>query len=458
MTTTETPDSRRRCLVACIVTALALTLYACGSVSDPNAGDPDAGSGGGGDGGNLGPEIISITPADGAQRVSVLSDVAIEVTTSLDPATIDGTSVVLRNMAGEIVVNGDVSYDDGAKQIVFTPSIPLLWGATYELALSSVTDPDGFPLADTTVTFQTYRNPMTRTTNYSRTEINHYWNYINDADGFNTRVQIYDEPGGDDTWMTSDDVMSSYVDYEYDDGRWVAGITHPGPGPDQQWFTADDEISAYSVTDWGERGLRTAIWSYNGPGNDGEWRTGDDELNVVTGYEYDDGGHLVEMKRSSAPGSDGVHLTDDDTYDFTWSWDFDADGRQVKWYAYGADGALTTHRSYTYDSNGALLGYVYYNNPGADQTWLTADDGIQNHYAYQLTPERLNARFIYYAGTGPDEDWLTSDDTMQSHTEYSYDSLGNRTATDWHNDPGTDGQWLTDDDIRYNGAEYDTSL
>lgn len=458
MTTTETPDSRRRYLFATALTAIALTLYACGSVSDPNAGDPDAGSFGGGDGGLVGPEIISTSPADGAARVSVLSDVRVDVSTSLDPATIDGSSVVLRDMAGQVTIRGDVAYDDGAKQIVFTPALPLAWGATYELSLSSIADPSGIPLADATVSFVTYRNPITRVTNYSRTSINYYWDYEHDADGRTTRILSYQEPGPDDMWMTADDVLASHTDYEYAGDTYVATVAYDGPGLDQQWLTGDDEVSSYSENDWTARGARDRIRSYNSPGPDGQWRTSDDVPFLVTGYDYNGDGHMVEMTRSSDPGTDGMWLTDDDSYDFRWQWDIDDDGKQTHWYAYDAVDAITSHRSYTYDSDGALLGYVYYNHPGADQIWLTGDDGVQSHYAYALNQDRLSERFIYYTGTGPDEDWLTSDDTVQSYSATAYDSAGNRVSASWYDDAGTDEQWFTGDDTRYVANDYDTSL
>jgi len=68
-----------------------------------------------------------------------------------------------------------------------------------------------------------------------------YHDYIYDAAGNLTRIQIFADPGIDGQWFNADDTLAAYDDFKYaPNGNRLSYKRCYDPGVDGLWFTADD--------------------------------------------------------------------------------------------------------------------------------------------------------------------------------------------------------------------------
>ncbi|HWI05944.1 MAG TPA: DUF4082 domain-containing protein, partial [Solirubrobacteraceae bacterium] len=105
------------------------------------------------------PRVSSVSPTDGQSAVPAGAKVTVTFDERLDPLTVNGGSIVLRDAAGNPIV-GNVEYDDAARKATLTPSSPLPLGTSFTATVKSgtagVTDTAGNEFAaDYSWTFNT---------------------------------------------------------------------------------------------------------------------------------------------------------------------------------------------------------------------------------------------------------------------------------------------------------------
>jgi subtilisin-like proprotein convertase family protein len=83
------------------------------------------------------PSVVSVTPAIGAPDVANDTSFVLTFSMAMDPATIDGTSVFLLDVASLEQVPATVVYDSGSLTATLTPASQLTAGSTYELTVTS---------------------------------------------------------------------------------------------------------------------------------------------------------------------------------------------------------------------------------------------------------------------------------------------------------------------------------
>jgi methionine-rich copper-binding protein CopC len=89
--------------------------------------------------------VTGTTPADGATGISVAVAPTATFNRSLNPATVNGTSVTLTRTSGSVAAT--VSYDDATKRITITPNQALAFGVQYTARIAgTVAAPDGVTL------------------------------------------------------------------------------------------------------------------------------------------------------------------------------------------------------------------------------------------------------------------------------------------------------------------------
>ena len=92
-------------------------------------------------GGDVAPTVVSHLPASGAAGVPVGSSVSATFNEALDPATVNGSTFLLKD-AAQAPVAASVSYDAGLRTAILTPSSPLAYSTTYTATLKGgSTDP-----------------------------------------------------------------------------------------------------------------------------------------------------------------------------------------------------------------------------------------------------------------------------------------------------------------------------
>jgi len=106
-----------------------------------------AGSDSSGGSANGGPQIVSITPDDGAGDQALDTTVVVVFSEPLDPETVTETSFKL--LDGDAQLKGRLELNDKHDRLTFKPDQPLDLFATYHVEISrDVTDSDGNQLAD----------------------------------------------------------------------------------------------------------------------------------------------------------------------------------------------------------------------------------------------------------------------------------------------------------------------
>jgi hypothetical protein len=83
------------------------------------------------------PSVVSVSPLDGAVDVPITTAVSVSFSEAMNPATIDGTTVTLKNAATSAAIPATVAYDAGSKTATLTPSSSLSFGNAYALTVST---------------------------------------------------------------------------------------------------------------------------------------------------------------------------------------------------------------------------------------------------------------------------------------------------------------------------------
>lgn len=292
----------------------------------------------------------------------------------------------------------------------------------------------------------------------------------------------YNAAGGDSTWFTGDDMISSYEITKYNmmtNGRLQYIIT-AASGSDSTWYTWDDEIVGYNEYTYDAKGNNTGLTTYtkngidnlpftadDGIGNDGNWLYLEEVPYSSTQSIYNADKKVIKRWNITGPGTDNTWFTNDDIL----------------------PGGYTV---YSYNINGKLgLEEIY--SIGVNNSWFDGDDVLESHITHQYdgsgrkskqshyTNSVLQFYYLYTYGANnrvskislySDIDVLLSYDLytydaknrvyeFSSHTNldtvtykarYSYNSANQKTRSLSSTHPGADSIFFTDDDT--NGLYY----
>jgi len=87
------------------------------------------------------PTVLSTVPANGATNVAVLTPITVTFSEAMNPATINGSTIVLMVTSTGAVISGSVSYDGSSNTATFTASAgTLAFGTGYTLSVSGAAD------------------------------------------------------------------------------------------------------------------------------------------------------------------------------------------------------------------------------------------------------------------------------------------------------------------------------
>jgi hypothetical protein len=457
------------------------------------------GGGGGDDATDAGHDtrIVSTVPANGDAKVSVLVDPTITLDGTLRAASVDATTVTLREVGRHAALPAAIDYS-GDTITVRTP-LALSHGTTYELTLDGLVDDRGRALDATHVQFTTYANPLVREVGYSGGEIAQWTAYGDDV------VTVYTGIGTDGDWFTHDDVIDE-MDRDTRDnlGHVVQHVTYVGPGTNGTWGNDDDDIEGWTAIEYDTAGQVVREIHYNGPGDDGIWLDGNDRvLDYQERDRPDADGRYTRQTRYSDPGANGTWIDDDDVPSFHVDRTEDDAGRTVAdaqydgpgldgiWRngddhvaiayvsEYDADGNLTRFRRQSGAGNDRvwntdddpITGYdrvdsqagvrtrtVSFSDVGLDGMWFSPDDDVSFYdNVDQPFHKDLVAREGAFGGPGDNGIWFTEDDAVVSRTTRAFDAAGNVDTLGQYISPGLDGDWYTNDDVPAYVATYDTT-
>jgi hypothetical protein len=445
--------------------------------------------------------VASSSPAEGAIRVGILSDVSATFDAALDPSSINAGTVSLTHELRPLPrFPGLVSYNAGSKTITLSPMFSLPNGADLTLSIDGVKDAAGMAVEPVRINFRTAQNPITRRVFGGGGQTTSWEYFTLTADAREDERFRFNGPGDDGDWFTNDDLPSRFSKTTYDAaGHRITQASFRDPGDDGDWSTGDDDLLFATRYIWeGDQLIRRE--NLGGPGADGDWFTNDEPLiGWFTSVDEADGGADTEY---GDPGPDETWMTNDDVVTSVGWYELDADGNQTS--LVQIQGAGPDEELYTEDDEGFALTYVYDENgwstegrtivaAGADGDWLTNDDVVSDRTTFELDLEAHTLEGRVYVGAGGDETWgtgddvlgrfestnlvakqlggrtvaveagddgdmFTSDDLEQGYHEEIRDESGARTRVITCVDPGPDGDWFTSDDPIDLDETYDASL
>jgi methionine-rich copper-binding protein CopC len=129
---------RQMAIALCV--AAAFVVASCSSTSNPSSVPAD-------------PTVDSMSPADGATDVGLIQRVEIGFSEAIDPATVNGTTLVVTARG----VTGSVEYDESSDTVTFTPDTLYAASSWFDVVVSGeVADLEGNLMGqDETSSFQT---------------------------------------------------------------------------------------------------------------------------------------------------------------------------------------------------------------------------------------------------------------------------------------------------------------
>lgn len=406
---------------------------------------------------------------------------------SIDPAAVSRDYFVLVSELGE-APKVSLTHDAGSHTVTITPTVPLRYAHTYELRVGSVPSADGRLGSSAIIQFRTDLTVVGRELYFDNSGgVSRYTTMAYTAMGVRRAMADYRDPGPDGMWLTDDDVATrawSFGVRDTDDE--VENTYAEDPGADDVFGTSDDVIQSRTVVSMGRYRDRETI-VYYGPGPDGTWRTSDDVVSLHSTRLWSEElpVHLLRHDQRQA-GPDGSMGTADDVVGGT-SYEYGEDGRmrsartynageltaltRYEWpdalvrrtirYAAGPDGVFETAddpiAGYTeerFDERGLLIAATTVVGAAADGAWFTADDDVTHRVVHDYDLRGVRFTHSSFDGPGPDGTWGTSDDQMSWCVEYVRDLEGRPIAAERYTDPGPDGIWRTSDDVRSSRTEF----
>lgn len=277
--------------------------------------------------------INALSPANGAQTVSVKTDLTVTLSHSLDSSAFDGSELTVRSSVTDREVTGLWVYDEPNSQLVFTPDYPLATETTYTVELNeSLISEEVDALTDVSWSFTTTEDYNVLYTNVSEECSGNcdYEVWAWDEDGLAIQIANINDDGGSNAYISGSKYKGLYwfSAYTADHGTeiWVSDGTPyytelfadliPGTDSSQPGsFTILGDY-LYFVANSGEDTERGVLWRTDGTVDGTEiWfnprsDTGsanarnlyvlDDRL-VFTAYGDDDNGTYV---------TDAIYATD----------------------------------------------------------------------------------------------------------------------------------------------------
>jgi hypothetical protein len=92
------------------------------------------------------PTIVSLSPADSATNVGVITAISATFSEPIDSATVTGVSFTLTSASGAVAA--EIMYDPATRSATLLPHAPLAAGTTYTATIAGVSDIAGNELAD----------------------------------------------------------------------------------------------------------------------------------------------------------------------------------------------------------------------------------------------------------------------------------------------------------------------
>lgn len=156
-----------------------------------------------------GPRVVSITPADGATKVSAVTPVVVVFSEAIAPASLGADGVTISKQGETTAVPAAVSLGTAGTVVSLFPSTPLEAGASYRVRISnSITDKSGLPVEGSLESTFSVRPPENR--------------------GAGGQLVIY-EPGGAGPTPADRALIDAIPGYEPgSDGGKVAAVGSPG--------------------------------------------------------------------------------------------------------------------------------------------------------------------------------------------------------------------------------------
>ena len=118
-------------------------------------------------------------------------------------------------------------------------------------------------------------------------------------------------------------------------------------------------------------------------------------------------------------------------------------------------GIVGSYATFEYDAAGIRTKRTYFNAPGVDGEWFTADDVISNYSLFNTLQNTITAYVISHSDAGPDAIWFTPDDIIGYYmADITDTTTGAKIAIARYNTAGLDRTWFTmDDEISFANAK-----
>ena len=456
------------------------------------------------------PAVVSVVPADGASKISVLTKLEVAFSNDVDVDSLNASIIELEYAgtyytkqymhtvyhdrmsigcafchgvvsssqmpallnkpyeyvaeASKYKVPTSIAYDSSTKTVTFSPLKPLEYAGTYELRLNGIKDVNGKDVPPFAASFSTSENQILATLRPAQSGKN-FTVYSYEAG----KTVLYNAAGPDGDWQaTEDNVVSAYTAGFLDEnGRQEKVVYYGDSGGDGQWFTENDVVQGYDRYIFDPNGKLNKIVYYDSSGSNGVWFDDDDEIKNYQSYSYNGSGNLVAALYYANSGLDKMWFSDDDVAEGNClSSVFDANGKKILIITYSAagpdenwnteDDLVSSYRRMEYDSNGQLSHTIAYKEAGLDGKWSNEDDVVSAYTGYSYDTQGNQTKIVNYLGAGDDNSWFTPDDVISSYDAFTFNDTGNETRYVIYNNSGSDGVWFSEDDqiANYQSFEY----
>ena len=393
-------------------------------------------------------KILSVTPANNSNKVSILSDIRIEFEYVLSQQDFDNLDITLKGYENSRFpagyYTGEESFADSSnlllntvdlqlelssnnKIITLTPRRPLLYATRYLLTINS----ESF-------TFLTFKNKIKSSVTYSGFGDNEIDNYrIYSPTEYKIEYQTYYNSGADRQWQTNDDVATELFTQQLDsENRVIRENLYQNIDGNFEQATA---LRSYNKFDYNAEGqlVRNIFFERdsNDPyylGDDGTFGTEDDIPKHYFHFEKVGESELYISKISNS-GDDQTLYTNDDLRSELMIKKFNTDGFLTHQYQFGTNTPLNdSSLEEAHIQSGYAVEYEELKpvsakqiiGAGNDMTFFTADDDFTRMLFWDFAGTNHVQTFRYIDNAGEDGLWNTNDDTLRTLKTYEYDSNG----------------------------------
>lgn len=392
-------------------------------------------------------QITSSTPAQNARGVAVDAPITVTVSADLDPAFVSTQTVQLMPVlaapgtepdpeapAMQRII-GQVTYNNAARTLTFTPSAHMQHGADYHLVLSTVRAASGANLGSSAeIRFQTFHNNHVKTIVYDELTQQPVHTVTFEYDAADELVKINAYNGVE--------APANLAEYSLH-----KNATLPGAPQIAVDFAAYDAVTNQLMeygADVTNAGAVVAHAIFDGPGLDGLWNFSDDVIAAYEKNSHNHAGHTLfshyaPIAASEPWSNDPAVLAGRFTFVHGSLRESDSLGRSFRSISYqnwGSNGpeldaagspkpvtdTVSSYRKFDYDAVGRVVRSWAYTTPGVDSAWLTADDvpGRITVMEFDASTGHLT-RVVNYNSAGADGQWDTvADNDATSYATFAY--------------------------------------